>query len=41
MGMRSIFIEGESDRWKPGAEKAAELADTVCLSLAQAVTLIE
>jgi D-glycero-D-manno-heptose 1,7-bisphosphate phosphatase len=41
MGMRSIFIEGEPDRRKPGAEKAAELADTVCLSLAQAVSLID
>jgi D-glycero-D-manno-heptose 1,7-bisphosphate phosphatase len=41
MGMRSIFIEGEPDRRKAGAEKAAELADTVCSCLAQAVTLID
>lgn len=40
MGMRSIFIEGEADRRKPGAEKAAELADAVCHSLAEAVALI-
>ncbi len=40
MGMRSIFIEGEPDRQKPGAAKAAELADTVCPSLSKAVTLI-
>jgi D-glycero-D-manno-heptose 1,7-bisphosphate phosphatase len=40
MGMRSVFIEGEPDRRKPGAEKAAELADTVCSSLAEAVSLI-
>lgn len=40
MKMRSIFIEGEPDRQKPGAAKAAELADTVCSSLSKAVTLI-
>jgi D-glycero-D-manno-heptose 1,7-bisphosphate phosphatase len=40
MDMRSIFIEGESDRQKPGAEQAAKLADTVCSSLFQAVALI-
>lgn len=40
VGMRSIFIEGEPDRRKPGAEKAAELADMVCHSLAEAVGLI-
>jgi D-glycero-D-manno-heptose 1,7-bisphosphate phosphatase len=40
MGIRNIFIEGEPDRQKAGAIKAAELADTVCPSLAKAVELI-
>lgn len=40
MGMRSIFIEGEPDRRKPGADKAAELADAVTTSLQEAVKMI-
>ena len=38
LGMRTIFIAGEPDRRKEGAEKAALLADVVADSLAGAVT---
>ena len=38
IGMRTIFIEGEPDRQKAGAAKAALLADAVAESLAEAVT---
>jgi D-glycero-D-manno-heptose 1,7-bisphosphate phosphatase len=37
LGMRSIFIEGDPETQKPGAGKAAFLADAVCGSLAEAV----
>jgi D-glycero-D-manno-heptose 1,7-bisphosphate phosphatase len=37
LGMRTIFIQGEPDRQKPGAEAAASLADDVAASLLQAV----
>jgi D-glycero-D-manno-heptose 1,7-bisphosphate phosphatase len=37
LGMRTIFIEGESDRQKAGAKAAASLADEVATSLLQAV----
>lgn len=39
-GMRSIFIEGDSARQKPGAEQAAQLADLRSSSLAQAVAAL-
>jgi len=40
--MRTIFIEGDSQNRKPGAESAMRLADFRCPSLALAVdTLIE
>jgi D-glycero-D-manno-heptose 1,7-bisphosphate phosphatase len=37
LGMRTIFIEGEPDRQKAGAQAAASLADEVATSLLQAV----
>jgi D-glycero-D-manno-heptose 1,7-bisphosphate phosphatase len=37
LGMRTIFIQGEPDRQKAGAESAANLADEVAASLLQAV----
>lgn len=37
LGMRTIFIEGEPDRQKAGAQAAASLADEVADSLQQAV----
>ena len=37
LGMKTIFIEGESDRQKAGAETAARRADAVAESLLQAV----
>lgn len=37
LGMRTVFIEGDSERRKSGAEKAAELADERCESLREAV----
>jgi D-glycero-D-manno-heptose 1,7-bisphosphate phosphatase len=37
LGMRTIFIEGEPDRQKAGAQAAASLADGVATSLLQAV----
>ncbi len=40
LGMRTIFIEGEPERRKPGAEKAATLAEAVCSSLPEAVALL-
>ncbi len=37
LGMRTVFIEGDSERRKSGAEKAAKLADERCESLREAV----
>jgi D-glycero-D-manno-heptose 1,7-bisphosphate phosphatase len=37
LGMKTIFIEGEPDRQKAGAQAAASLADEVAASLLQAV----
>jgi D-glycero-D-manno-heptose 1,7-bisphosphate phosphatase len=37
LGMKTIFIEGEADRQKPGATAAATLADAVAGSLLEAV----
>jgi D-glycero-D-manno-heptose 1,7-bisphosphate phosphatase len=37
LGMTTIFIEGDPERRKPGAEKAANLADMRFATLAQAV----
>ena len=39
LGMKTIFIRGEVDRQKPGAEAAAALADAVAFSLLQAVEM--
>jgi D-glycero-D-manno-heptose 1,7-bisphosphate phosphatase len=39
MGMKTIFIQGEPDRQKPGAVVAASLADAVAGSLLQAVEI--
>jgi D-glycero-D-manno-heptose 1,7-bisphosphate phosphatase len=41
LGMRSIFIEGDPETQKPGAGKAASLADAVCPSLLDAVGLVD
>jgi hypothetical protein len=38
--MRTVFVEGDRERQKPGAEAAAELADLRCASLAEAVEII-
>ena len=40
LGMQTIFIEGEADRQKAGAEQARGMADAVCGSLLQAVQRI-
>ncbi len=40
LGMRTIFIDGEPERQKAGAEKARTLADGVCGSLLEAVRLV-
>jgi D-glycero-D-manno-heptose 1,7-bisphosphate phosphatase len=37
LGMRTIFVQGEPDRQKAGAQAAASLADEVAASLLQAV----
>jgi D-glycero-D-manno-heptose 1,7-bisphosphate phosphatase len=37
LGMKTIFIEGDADRQKPGATAAATLADAVAGSLLEAV----
>ncbi len=37
LGMRTIFIEGNAERQKAGAQRAAELADARSASLADAV----
>ena len=37
LGMRTVFIEGDAERQKTGAEKAAELADAHFASLGEAV----
>ena len=39
LGMKTIFIRGEVDRQKPGADAAAALADAVAFSLLQAVEM--
>lgn len=39
LGMKTIFIQGEPDRQKAGADAAAALADAVAGSLLQAVEL--
>ncbi|WP_233581495.1 HAD-IIIA family hydrolase [Acidipila sp. EB88] len=39
-GMRTIFIEGEPERQKPGADRGRTLADAVSTSLGAAVELI-
>jgi phosphoglycolate phosphatase-like HAD superfamily hydrolase len=36
LGMRTVFIEGDAERQKAGAEKAADLADARFDSLAEA-----
>lgn len=40
LGMRSIFIEGDPQHRKPGAEQAPALADACCASLPEAVALL-
>jgi D-glycero-D-manno-heptose 1,7-bisphosphate phosphatase len=40
LGMRTIFVEGDPERQKGGAEQAAELADAVVSSLSEAVRLL-
>lgn len=40
LGMPSIFIEGDPETRKAGANEAAELADAVAASLAEAVALL-
>lgn len=40
LGMPSIFIQGDPEVQKPGAEKAADLADAVASSLTEAVLLL-
>jgi D-glycero-D-manno-heptose 1,7-bisphosphate phosphatase len=37
LGMKTIFIDGEAERQKPGASAAAELADEIAGSLLEAV----
>ena len=37
LGMKTIFIEGEADRQKPGADAAAAIADAVANTLLEAV----
>jgi D-glycero-D-manno-heptose 1,7-bisphosphate phosphatase len=37
LGMKTIFIEGEADRQKPGADAAAAIADAVAGNLLEAV----
>ncbi len=37
LGMRTVFVEGDRERQKPGAEAAAKLADLRCASLTEAV----
>ena len=37
LGMRTVFVEGDRERRKPGAEAAAEQADLRCASLGAAV----
>ncbi|MGC9224740.1 MAG: D-glycero-alpha-D-manno-heptose-1,7-bisphosphate 7-phosphatase [Terracidiphilus sp.] len=37
LGMKTIFVEGNTQRRAPGAEEAAKLADMRCASLAEAV----
>jgi D-glycero-D-manno-heptose 1,7-bisphosphate phosphatase len=39
LGMKTIFIRGEADRQKPGADAAAALADAVAFSLLQAIEI--
>jgi D-glycero-D-manno-heptose 1,7-bisphosphate phosphatase len=37
LGMKTIFVEGDEERRKPGGEEAAKLADLRCASLPEAV----
>ena len=37
LGMKTIFVEGNTQLRAPGAEEAAKLADVRCASLAEAV----
>ena len=37
LGMRTVFIDGEPERQKAGAERARAQAGAVCGSLAEAV----
>jgi D-glycero-D-manno-heptose 1,7-bisphosphate phosphatase len=37
LGMRTVFVEGDQERQKTGAETAAKLADSRCSSLGEAV----
>ena len=37
LGMRTVFVQGNRERQKPGAETAADLADLSCVSLEEAV----
>jgi D-glycero-D-manno-heptose 1,7-bisphosphate phosphatase len=41
LGMPSIFIEGDADTRKSGADRASEYADAVTGSLAEAVALLD
>jgi len=40
LGMPSIFIQGDPEMQKPGAENAASLADAVAASLGEAILLL-
>jgi D-glycero-D-manno-heptose 1,7-bisphosphate phosphatase len=40
LGMRTVFVEGDRERQKPGADTAAELADLRCASLPEAVNVL-
>jgi len=40
LGMRTIFIDGEPERQKPGTETAKQMAGAVCGSLVDAVRLL-
>jgi D-glycero-D-manno-heptose 1,7-bisphosphate phosphatase len=41
LGMRTVFIEGEPDRQKEGADEARRLADAVAHSLLEAVSMLQ
>ena len=40
LGIRTVFIEGNAERQKPGAEAASDFADLRCASLVEAVDLL-